>query len=112
MKAIDRLKGLEQQGVALSRNRHFQFFSEPENERALALKRYLDGVIQTIRDGIVAGAMTAELGVDEHGRLALTLTRTDLSARHVAHLSVEEFERLVADKEVADFLRTQGISWT
>ena len=112
MKAIERLKGLEEQGVALSRNRHFQFFSEPENERALALKRYLDGIIQTIRDGMMAGAMTAELGVDEHGRLALTLTRTDLAARHVAHLSVEEFERLVTDADVADFLKGQGISWT
>lgn len=112
MKAIERLKGLEAQGVSLSRNRHFQFFAEPENQRALELKRYLDGLVQTIREGVAARAMKAELSVDEHGRLALTLARTDLAARHVAHLSVEEFERLVGHRDIADFLKAEGISWT
>ena len=82
--------------------------SPAENERALALKRYLDGIIQTIRDGMTAGAKPPSL-VWIAWSLALTLTRTDLAARHVAHLSVES-SRLVTDADVADFLKGRALA--
>ena len=112
MGAIDRLKALEEAGIALSRNRHFEFFQAPENKRALALERYLDTLAKELREGAVANTLTLSLDPDENGRLALGVGRGDLSVHHTAHLSPEEFDALAAREGVAAILERQGIRWT
>ena len=112
MATIDRLKALEEAGVALSRNRHFELFKEPENKRALALNRYLDTLAEELRDGAKHKSLTLTLAPDEHGRLALGVTRSDLSVQHTAHLSPEEFDALSEREGVAAILNAQGIRWT
>ena len=111
MKAIERLKALEEAGIALSRNRHFEFFETPDNRRALTLSRYLDHLAEMLTEGAEHNALHLSLAPDEHGRLALDLTRSDLTIRHTAHLSPEEFDTLTTRSGVADVLETHGISW-
>ena len=82
MAAIDRLKALEEAGVALSRNRHFELFNEPENKRALTLNRYLDTLAEEIQEGAKLKALTLTLAPDEHGRLALGVARSDIAVQH------------------------------
>jgi hypothetical protein len=112
MAAIDRLKALEEAGVALSRNRHFELFKAPENKRALALNRYLDTLAAELQDGAKHRSLTLTLAPDEHGRLALGVTRTDLALQHTAHLSPEEFDALAERAGVMAILDAQGIRWT
>ncbi len=112
MTAIARLKALEEAGIALSRNRHFELFEKPENQRALALKHYLETLATELHDGAAEGTLTLTLSPDQHGRLALGVTRRDLSVQHTAHLSPEEFDELVALDGVAGVLESQGIRWT
>jgi hypothetical protein len=112
MATIDRLKALEEAGIALSRNRHFELFSEPENKRALTLKRYLANLAAEIQEGAKQGTLALTLAPDEHGRLALGVGRSDLSVRHTAHLSPEEFDALAERDGVAAVLNTQGIRWS
>lgn len=109
MTAITRLKALEEAGIALSRNRHFALFAKPENQRALALKHYLEALASELQDGASEGTLT--LAPDQDGRLALGVTRRDLSVRHTAHLSPEEFDELVVLEGVAGVLESQGIHW-
>lgn len=112
MATIERLKALEEAGVALSRNRHFELFSQPENKRALSLSRYLDTLAEELKDGAKSGTLALTLAPDEHGRLALGVTRTDLSVQHTAHLSPEEFDALASRAGVMAILSEQGISWS
>jgi hypothetical protein len=110
--AIDRLKALEEAGIDLSRNRHFAFFQTPENRRALTLDHYLDALASELHDGARLGSLALTLSPDEHGRLALGVSREDLSVQHTAHLSPEEFDELVTRDGVANILAKQGIHWT
>ena len=112
MAAIDRLKTLEEAGVALSRNRHFELFNEPENKRALTLNRYLDTLAEEIQEGAKLKALTLTLAPDEHGRLALGVARSDIAVQHTAHLSPEEFDALAERDGMAAILDAQGIRWT
>lgn len=112
MSAIDRLRALEEAGIALSRNRHFELFQQPENKRALSLERYLDTLATELREGQAQGTLTLSLAPDENGRLALGVSRSDLSVRHTAHLSPEEFDALAAREGVGAVLKHQGIRWT
>ena len=112
MKAIERLKALEEAGIALSRNRHFAFFEAPENQRALTLSRYLDHLCALITEGFKRNAITLSLQPDEHGRLGLRMQRADLSVDHTAHLSPEEFDALTERDGIADILKSLGISWS
>ena len=109
--AIERLRALEEAGIALSRNRHFELFQQPENQRALTLKRYLDTLATELCEGQAQGTLTLTLAPDEHGRLALGVARSDLSVRHTAHLSPEEFDALAAREGVSAVLERQGIRW-
>ena len=112
MASVDRLKALEEAGVALSRNRHFELFNEPENKRALTLNRYLDTLAKELQEGAREGSLTLTLSPDEHGRLALGVCRPDLSVRHTAHLSPEEFDLLAKREGILEILSAQGIQWT
>jgi len=112
MSAIDRLQALEEAGVALSRNRHFEFFELPENKRALNLEHYLDALANELQDGERKGCLNLTLAPDQDGRLALGVARDDLSVKHTAHLSPEEFDALAAREGVAKILESQGIRWT
>jgi len=110
--AIDRLRALEEAGVELSRNRHFELFQEPENKRALTLSRYLDSLAEELHQGAKEGSLSLTLSVDAHGRLALGVARSDLAIQHTAHLSPEEFDELATREGVSAILNAQGISWT
>jgi len=110
--AIDRLKALDEAGIDLSRNRHFEFFESPENRRALSLDHYLDALAGELREGANHASLTLTLAPDEHGRLALGVGRNDLSMHHTAHLSPEEFDELAGRDGVAQILAKQGIDWT
>lgn len=112
MKPIDRLKELEAAGTALSRNRHFEFFEDDGNARALALSRYVDALAAEILDGRRTGELAVGIGRDEHGRLELSLRRDDLASSHTAHLSPEEFDHLIARPEVARALGDLGVRWS
>ncbi len=112
MTTIERLKALEEAGVALSRNRHFELFSQPDNKRALSLSRYLDTLAEELSEGAEAGTLTLTLAPDEHGRLALGVRRSDLSMQHTAHLSPEEFDALASRRGIREILSAQGITWT
>ncbi len=112
MATIDRLQALEEAGIALSRNRHFELFEKPENKRALSLNRYLDTLATEIYEGDRQGCLSLTLAPDEHGRLALGVYREDISIQHVAHLSPEEFDALATRDGVASILEGQGICWT
>ena len=112
MSAIERLKALEEAGVELSRNRHFELFKQPENKRALSLKRYLDTLAEELTVGAKEGTLSLTLAPDEHGRLALGVARSDISARHTAHLSPEEFDTLASRKGITSILSAQGIHWS
>ena len=112
MRAIDRLRALEEAGIELSRNRHFELFQEPENKRALALSRYLDSLADELQAGAKEGTLTLSLSPDAHGRLALGVSRSDLAVEHTAHLSPEEFDALATRDGVMEILRAQGISWS
>ena len=112
MSAIDRLKALEEAGIALSRNRHFEFFELPDNKRALSLEHYLDALAIELQDGARLGSLSLTLAPDDNGRLALGVARADLAVKHTAHLSPEEFDELAARDGVAKILEVQGIRWT
>ncbi len=110
--AVDRLKALEETGIALSRNRHFELFQEPENKRALTLSRYLDTLADELRDGAKMGTLSLTLAPDEHGRLALGVCRVDIAVQHTAHLTPEEFDLLAARDGVTSILEGHGIRWS
>lgn len=112
MNSLDRLKELEAAGMELSRNRHFEFFEDAGNRRALSLARYMDALALEIQEGHRSGELVVSVGKDEHGRLELRLSRPDLGTVHIAHLSPEEFDHLSARDGIADTLRALGVRWS
>jgi hypothetical protein len=64
-----------------------------------------------LSEGAKQGDLHLSLAPDEHGRLALSLTRDNLTIRHTAHLSPEEFDTLATRSGVTEVLETHGISW-
>ncbi|MDP6945037.1 MAG: hypothetical protein QF464_12870, partial [Myxococcota bacterium] len=79
---------------------------------ALTLDRYLDTLATELQDGAAQGCLSLTLTPDENGRLALGVSRRDLSVEHTAHLSPDEFEALATRDGVAQVLENQGIRWS
>lgn len=111
MKAIDRLRLLEEAKVEMSRNRNFGLFQEPVYKRALTLHRYLDALAEEIREGHAKGSLVLGMKRDERGRVALDLHRTDLSVRHTAHLEPSEIRALAEREGIEAILHVSGILW-
>ncbi len=112
MNPIERLKELEAAGIELSRNRHFEFFEDAGNRRALSLSRYIEVLAAEILEGQRSQELVVTLGKDGHGRLELTLRRDDRATSHTAHLSPEEFDHLAAREGVTEALRALGVRWS
>lgn len=105
---LARLEGLQAAGVAMSRNRHFDVFADPENRAALTLHRYLDALARELCD---PEDLTAISVAREEGQVTLTLERGNHLSRHVASLHPREFEALAAREGVAAALDGYGVAW-
>ncbi|MEZ4265255.1 MAG: hypothetical protein R3F39_02665 [Myxococcota bacterium] len=107
MSAIERLEALRQEGIALSRNRNFEFFEEPDNRAALSLSRYLRALAQEIGGGARAGTLRLQVRPDgDHW--SVRVERVDLSVRHVARLTRQEVQWLADEGGISDVLRGAG----
>jgi len=106
---LERLRELEAAGFALSRNRHFSFFEEPANRRALSLHRYLDALAEEIAQGHAAQTLSATITEAELGPTRLDLVRRDLGVTHTAHLQPDELEALADRGEVRSILALYGV---
>jgi len=109
MKTVERLHRLEQAGIELSRNRHYDLFEDPDNRRVLSLNRYIDMLASEIREGEEEGSIELSLNRDGNGRMALCLHRTALAVKHTAHLDPDEVAVLMQRNDVARIFAERGI---
>jgi hypothetical protein len=107
MSAIEKLEALRQEGIALSRNRNFEFFEEPENRAALSLSRYLRALAAEIAAGAATESLRLQVRPDGAG-WSVRVERTDLSVRHVARLSAAEARWLADEGGVGELVRRAG----
>lgn len=109
-RAIDRLRTLREEGVALSRNRNFRLFSELENRQALSLHRYLDALADEILEGHQRDVLRVGLVQPQEGPVRLDIYRSDLAVHHTAHLDQQELAELAERHGVRDALEARGVS--
>lgn len=101
---LARLRELEAQGASFSRNREFALWEDPDNERVLALKRYLVRLADEIVRLSEAGRADVAVRPVDDQVVEVVLTIPDLSARHVARLSTEQLGYLRQDTRVSALL--------
>lgn len=76
--AAKRIIELEEAGIAMSRNRHFDLFQEHENRRALVLYRELRYWAEMIREHHASGELQVTVSFDEQRRqLRINLPRIE-----------------------------------
>ena len=102
---IKRLRELEEAGIELSRNAHYDLFQDPQNRDALALhrqlKRWAEIILEHRRRDDLRWSLTWSA---DGGEAELTLEFPSMSGRCVLRLHREELERLRAAPGMAEIL--------
>lgn len=100
-----KLEELEAAGVDFSRNRNFELFRDPDNRRALDLRRRLSAWAFLIRSQHAAGDLRLRVTHEEGGRFALLeLSFPSLCGRWSLRLSRDELELLRREEGLAELL--------
>jgi hypothetical protein len=104
------MKAIRSAGIAFSRNKHFAFFSEPENRDALRLEKYLrrlgDGIA---RWGSESGGAIRVSPHQQDGRISVRVDVEHLSYRRTAYLKPAELRWIFEMQEVRSVLHRHGV---
>lgn len=107
--ALRRILELERDGVAFSRNRHFDVFEERENRAALDLWNHIEAVRRALYKHHALGTVQLSLQRTEAGPCVLEVTIAEIGARARWHLDPREIGLLMRDAGVREWFAAAGI---
>ncbi|MEO1174309.1 MAG: hypothetical protein AAFX94_19990 [Myxococcota bacterium] len=108
--ALKRILELEADGVAMSRNRHFDVFKDERNHAALRKWRHVAAVRRSLYQHRRLGPVSLELTPLEGDKFRLVAGAADISARLEWRLHAGEIGLLMRDPDLRAWFERAGVS--